>query len=88
MSKAYNEKKKKQPHDWRPFIRTTGEQVGPFSDNVYTLALIQKQDFRMMKGPPGAILDGDDGNDFKIGFLKSEFATLEAELKWNQDVAS
>ena len=81
MSKpSYKDRKKKTPHDWRPFITITGEQVGPFSKNVYALATISKDDFRKMKGPPGAILYGEDGNSFRIAFLKSELDSLEAGL--------
>lgn len=80
MSKADKDRKKK-PHDWRPFITVTGSQIGPFSAKKYCLAAIKKQDFRTLKGPPGAILCGLEGNDFLIGFLKSEFETLEAELR-------
>ena len=68
---------KNQVHDWRKNIEITGAQVGPFSSNVYCLATITKDDFRAMKGPPGAILYGDDGNSFKIGFLQSEFDRKE-----------
>lgn len=72
--------KKKIPHDWRSFVNVTGSQTGPFSANEYCLALIKKQDYREKKGPPGAILYGEDENNFKVGFLKSEFAALEAAL--------
>ena len=70
MNKLSNYKKK-APHDWRPFIKATGEQTGPFSKNVYTMALIDKQDLRNKKGPPGAILYGEEPDQFRIGFLKN-----------------
>ena len=72
-----NPDKKKLPHDWQPFIKVTGEQTGPFSETIYSLAIISKQDFRTQKGPPGAILYGEDPGEFRIGFLKTEFASLE-----------
>jgi len=54
--------------------------------NVYCLATITKDDFRAMKGPPGAILYEDDGNNFKIGFLQSEFDELEKAIDLNRSI--
>lgn len=83
MSEKYSsklDKNEKPPHDWRPFVKIFDTRKAPFSDDIYCYAFIRKQDFREMKGPPGAIIYGEEGDDFRIGFLKSELATLENKL--------